>query len=281
MTLHTIVSTQWLADHPGEARVVDASWYMPADQRDARAEFAAGHIPGAVFYDIDAQSDPSSGLPHMLATPENFARGIAELGIGDDDLVVVYDGAGLFSAARLWWMLRAMGHDKVVVLDGGLPKWKAEGRPLETGAASPVENPGPAHFTPHPVAGQVRDFDSVRAALGKTQILDARSASRFTGAEKEPRAGVRSGHMPGAINLHYRSVLNADGTLKSDDDLKTLFAEKGIDLRAPIITSCGSGVTASILMLALARLGAADASLYDGSWTEWGGRPEAQVVTGA
>jgi len=276
MSAPTTVSTDWLAAHLDAARVVDASWYMPADKRDARAEFAAEHIPGAVFYDIDAQSDPSTGLPHMLATPENFARGMAELGIGDDDLVVVYDGAGLFSAARVWWMLRAMGHDNTAVLDGGLPKWKSEGCALEKGIASPR----PAHFTAHPVAGQVRDFGQVKAALGKTQILDARSPSRFTGEEKEPRAGVRSGHMPGAVNMHYRRMLNPDGTLKSDDVLRELFAEKGVDLRAPIITSCGSGVTASILMLALARLGAADASLYDGSWTEWGGHPEADVVTG-
>jgi thiosulfate/3-mercaptopyruvate sulfurtransferase len=276
MSTPITVSTDWLAAHLGEARVVDASWYMPAEKRDARAEFAAEHIPGSVFYDIDAQSDPSTGLPHMLATPENFARGMAALGIGDDDLVVVYDGAGLFSAARVWWSLRAMGHDKTAVLDGGLPKWKTEGRPLEKGAASPKQ----AHFTAHLVAGQVRDFAEVKAALGKAQILDARSPSRFTGEEKEPRAGVKSGHMPGAVNMHYRTMLNPDGTLRSDAELKKLFAEKGVDLRAPIITSCGSGVTASILMLALAQLGAADASLYDGSWTQWGGHPEAEVVTG-
>jgi thiosulfate/3-mercaptopyruvate sulfurtransferase len=276
MSAPTTISTDWLAAHPGEARVVDASWYMPADKRDPKAEFAAGHIPGAVFYDIDAQSDPSTGLPHMLATPQNFAQGMAELGIGDDDLVIVYDGAGLFSAARVWWSLRAMGHDKTAVLDGGLPKWKAEGRPLEKGAAAPK----PGHFTAHPAPGQVRNFTDVKAALGKTQILDARSPSRFTGEEKEPRAGVKSGHMPGAVNIHFRSLLNPDGTLKSDAELKKLFAGKGVDLRAPIITSCGSGVTASILMLALTRLGAADASLYDGSWTEWGGHPDAEVVTG-
>jgi thiosulfate/3-mercaptopyruvate sulfurtransferase len=212
----------------------------------------------------------------MLPAPENFARDLGALGIGDDDMVVVYDGAGLFSAARVWWMLRAMGHDQVAVLDGGLPKWKAETRALEKGPATPKA----ARFTARPVAGQVRDFDDVRAALGNTQLLDARSNSRFSGAEKEPRPGVRAGHMPGAVNVPYRAVLNADGTLKSADELRKLFAEKGVDLRDPIITSCGSGVTAAILMLALAQLGAPQTSLYDGSWTEWGGRPEAEVVTG-
>jgi len=271
-----LVSTEWLAAHLGAVKLLDASWYMPADKRDAKAEFEAGHIPGAVFYDLDALSDHATDLPHMLPAPENFARDLGALGIGDDDMVVVYDGAGLFSAARVWWMLRVMGHDQVAVLDGGLPKWKAEGRDLENG----VRAPNPARFTARPVAGQVRDFDDVRAALGNTQLLDARSNSRFSGAEKEPRPGVRAGHMPGAVNVPYRAVLNADGTLKSAVELRKLFAEKGVDLRGPIITSCGSGVTAAILMLALAQLGAPQTSLYDGSWTEWGGRPEAEVVTG-
>jgi thiosulfate/3-mercaptopyruvate sulfurtransferase len=272
----TIVSTAWLAEHLPQVRVVDVSWYMPADKRDPKAEFAAGHIPGAVFYDLDALSDPATGLPHMLTSPDIFARVVGALGIGDDDMVVAYDGAGLFSAARLWWMLRAMGHDRVAVLDGGLPKWKEEGRALEKGLA----HPKPARFTSRPAAGQVRDFAQVKSALGNAQVLDARSNSRFTGAEKEPRPGLRSGHMPGSVNVHYRSVLNEDGTMKSDAALRKLFAEKGVDLRAPIITSCGSGVSAAILSLALARLGAADTSLYDGSWAEWGGRADAEVATG-
>jgi thiosulfate/3-mercaptopyruvate sulfurtransferase len=274
--MNTIISTEWLAAYLSEVRLLDASWYMPADQRDAKAEFAAGHIPGAVFYDLDALSDPASGLPHMMTAPDIFACDMAALGIGDDDGVVVYDGAGLFSAARVWWMLHAMGHDKAWVLDGGLPKWRAESRPLEQGPVTPK----PAHFTARPVAGQVRDFAAVKAALGNTQMLDARSPGRFTGAEKEPRAGVRSGHMPGAVNVHYRSLLNPDGTLKSDAELQRIFAEKGVDLREPIITSCGSGVTAAILMLALARLEAPLTSLYDGSWTDWGGRADAPVATG-
>ena len=274
--MNTLVSTDWLAAHLKDVKLVDASWYMPADQRDPKKEFEAGHIPGSVFYDLDALSDHSTDLPHMLPDPVTFARDIGALGIGDDDMVVAYDGTGLFSAARLWWMLRVMGHDKAAVLDGGLPKWKKEGRALEQGAANPM----PARFTARPVAGEVKDYAEVRQALGQAQMLDARSNSRFTGEEKEPRPGLRSGHMPGAVNLHYRSVLNADGTMKNDDALQKLFAEKGVDLRAPIITSCGSGVTAAILSLALARLGATHTSLYDGSWAEWGGKPDAEVVTG-
>jgi thiosulfate/3-mercaptopyruvate sulfurtransferase len=274
--MNTLISTDWLADHLNDVRVLDASWYMPADRRDAKAEFEAGHIPGAVFYDLDALSDHATDLPHMLPPPGIFARDMGALGVGDDDMVVIYDGAGLFSAARVWWMLRAMGHDNAVVLDGGLPKWKRENRPREKG----LSHPKPKQFTAKPVTGQVRDFAFMRAALGHTQILDARSNSRFTGEEKEPRPGLRSGHMPDSVNVHYRSLLHADGTVKSDDELRRIFAEKGVDLRAPIVTSCGSGVSAAILMLALARLGAPETSLYDGSWSDWGGRPDAEVVTG-
>ncbi|HWC62584.1 MAG TPA: 3-mercaptopyruvate sulfurtransferase [Rhizomicrobium sp.] len=273
---NTLVSSGWLAEHLSQVKLLDASWYMPADKRDAKAEFEAGHIPGAVFYDLDALSDHAADLPHMLPPPETFARDMGALGVGDGDMVVVYDGAGLFSAARVWWMLHVMGHDQAAVLDGGLPKWKAEGRALQRG----LSKPKPARFTATPVAGQVRDFAFVKAHLTDTQILDARSNSRFTGAEPEPRPGLRSGHMPGAVNIHYRSLLHADGTMKSDDELRRIFAEKGVDLRAPIVTSCGSGVSAAILMLALARLGAPDTSLYDGSWSEWGGRSDAEVVTG-
>jgi len=234
------------------------------------------HIPGAAFYDIDALSDHSTALPHMLPPPDQFAHDAGMLGIGDDDMVVVYDSAGLMSAARVWFAFKAMGHDKIAVLDGGLPAWKAAGGALESGA--PVLKP--AHFTAHFNAALVRDFPAVKAALGNTQVLDARSAPRFEGTEPEPRAGLKSGHMPGAANLPYRAVLTADGKLKDDASLQKLFSEKGVDLRAPIITSCGSGVTAAIVMLALDKLGARQVAVYDGSWTEWGGRDDAPVETG-
>jgi thiosulfate/3-mercaptopyruvate sulfurtransferase len=271
-----IVSAEWLMQNLSTTRVVDASWYMPADKRDAKAEFEAGHIPGAVFYDLDALSDRVTSLPHMLPPPDQFARDAAALGIGDDSLVVVYDGAGIFSAPRVWFALKAMGHDKVAVLDGGFPAWKAAGGKIETGPARPA----PATFTARPDNRLVRDFDDVKAALGNTQILDARSAPRFEGREAEPRPGLKSGHMPGAANIPYRAILTAEGRLKDDAALQKLFAEKGIDLRAPVITSCGSGVTAAILMLALEKLGSRQVSVYDGSWAEWGGRDDAPVATG-
>src|SRR6185312_12063096 len=204
-----LVSTEWLAAHLGEVRVVDASWYMPDDHREPKREFEAGHIPGAVFFDIDAISDPATDLPHMLPRAQDFARAVAALGIGNRDAVVVYDGAGIFSAPRVWWMFEAFGHPEVSVLDGGLPKWKSEGRALERGPASP----GTAQFSPRPQAGLVRDFAQVKAALGHGQILDARSASRFSGAEAEPRPGLRSGHMPGAVNVPWRSLLTPENTL--------------------------------------------------------------------
>jgi thiosulfate/3-mercaptopyruvate sulfurtransferase len=274
--MNDIVSAEWLMQNLAKVRLLDASWYMPADKRDAKAEFEAAHIPGAVFFDIDALSDHSTSLPHMLPPPDQFARDASALGIGDGDMVVVYDGAGIFSAPRVWWTLKAMGHDKVAVLDGGLPAWKAAGGALESGPARPVA----AKFTTRPNNGLVRDFDAVKAALGNIQVLDARSAPRFEGSEAEPRPGLKSGHMPGAANVPYRAVLTGDGHLKDDRALQILFAEKGVDLRAPIITSCGTGVTAAILMLALEKLGGRQVAIYDGSWTEWGGRDDAPVATG-
>ena len=271
-----IVSADWLKQNLEKVRVLDASWYMPADKRDPKKEFEAGHIPGAVFYDIDALSDHSTPLPHMLPPPEQFARDAGQLGIGDGDMVVVYDTAGLFSAARVWFAFKAMGHDKIAVLDGGLPAWKAAGGALQAGTATP----NPAQFTARFNPALVRDFDGVKAALGNFQVLDARSAPRFEGSEPEPRAGLKSGHMPGAANLPYRAVLTADGKLKDDAALQKLFSEKGVDLRAPIITSCGSGVTAAIVMLALEKLGARQVAVYDGSWTDWGGRDDAPIATG-
>ena len=276
MNQTVLVSTEWLAANLEQVRVVDASWYMPEDKRAPAAEFAAAHIPGAVFFDIDGISDHSTSLPHMLPPPGQFSAAVGALGIGDGEPVVVYDGAGVFSAPRVWWMLKVMGHDDVRVLDGGLPKWKKEGRALESG----VGTPAPKFFTAIPKSRLLRDFSAVKAALGEAQIIDARSNSRFTGAEAEPRAGLKSGHMPGAVNLPWRALLTPDNTLKDDHALQRLFAEKGVDLRAPIITSCGSGISAAIVMLALEKLGAQQLSLYDGSWAEWGGRPDAPIAVG-
>jgi len=272
-----IVSAEWLKDNLSKVRVVDASWYMPDDKRDTRKEFEeSGHIPGAVFFGIDAIADHGTSLPHMLPAADIFSREMSAMGIGDDDMVVVYDSMGIFSAPRVWWTFKAFGHDKVAVLDGGLPAWKAAGGALEKGAAKPM----PAHFAARMDKTIIRDFQQVKSALGNTQLLDARSAPRFEGSEAEPRPGLKSGHMPGATNLPWRAVLTADLKLKDDASLQKLFAEKGIDLRAPIITSCGSGISAAILTLVAEKLGARQLSLYDGSWAEWGGREDAPIATG-
>jgi thiosulfate/3-mercaptopyruvate sulfurtransferase len=276
--MSNLVSTEWLAAHLDDVRVVDANWYMPDDPRDPKAEFETAHIPGAVFFDIDAIADQDTDLPHMMPTPAQFSAQVGALGIGNDDTVVVYDNTGLFSAPRAWWMLRAMGHDKVKVLDGGFPKWKREGRAVETGPARPQDKTFTAKFCP----ALKRDFDDVMGIVQSksAQMVDARSASRFTAEEKEPRAGLRSGHMPGAANVHFRSLITADGTYKSRDELRAAFELAGVNPEKSIVTTCGSGMTAAILMLALDEIGAKDTALYDGSWTEWGGRPEAPVVTG-
>jgi thiosulfate/3-mercaptopyruvate sulfurtransferase len=272
-----IVSAEWLKENLTKVKVVDASWYMPDDKRDTKKEFEQdGHIPGAVFFDIDGISDHGTSLPHMLPAADQFARDAGALGIGDDGMAVVYDSMGIFSAPRVWWMLKAFGHDKVAVLDGGLPAWKAAGGAMEKGPARIK----PARFTARLDNAMVRDFRQVKSALNQTQILDARSAPRFEGSEKEPRPGLQSGHMPGATNLPWRAVLTADLKLKDDASLRKLMAEKGIDLRAPIITSCGSGISAAILTLALEKLGGRQLSLYDGSWAEWGGRDDAPIATG-
>jgi len=271
-----LVSTEWLAEHLKDVRVVDASWYMPDDKRDPVREFEEAHIPGAVFFDIDGIADHSTGLPHMLPSPGEFSKAVGALGIGDGETVVVYDGAGMFSAPRAWWELRAMGHKTVKVLDGGFPKWKREGRAIETGPAHPKAKFFTAILEPE----MVRDFDAVMDIVkdSSAQMVDARSASRFTAEEPEPRAGVRGGHMPGAINVHYRKLIADDGTLKSPAEIKVAFSN--VDLEKPVVTTCGSGLTAAILMLALAEIGKRDVALYDGSWTEWGGRSEAPVVRG-
>jgi thiosulfate/3-mercaptopyruvate sulfurtransferase len=276
-----LVSTEWLEAHLGapDLRVLDGSMFLPGVPRDAKAEYLDGHIPGALFFDIEEISDSASALPHMVPPVEKFVSRVRAMGVGDGHRVVVYDSQGLFSAPRVWWMFRLFGKEDVAVLDGGLPKWKAEGRPMEDGAPMPRDR----HFTARRNAALIRDVTQVaRAAkLGDEQIVDARSPGRFRGEEPEPRAGLRPGHIPGSVNVHYRALLNEDGTMKDADALRAAFEAGGTDLSRPIVTTCGSGISACILALALERIGHRRHAVYDGSWTEWGSYPDLKVATGA
>lgn len=273
-----IVTTDWLAEHleAPDIRIVDGSWYLPAMARNALQEFLEGHISGAAFFDIDDISDTESPFPHMLPAPEKFSSRMKKLGIGDGHHVVAYDGAGVFSSARVWWMFHAMGHENISVLDGGLPKWKAEGCDLET----KQQTRGQRHYTARLNNFIVRDLGDMQRNLvvKREQVIDARSKARFDGTAPEPRAELSSGHMPGSLSVPFNLLINEDGTLKEEQELKATFEGAGVDLSRPVITTCGSGVTAAILSLALTVLGHKATSLYDGSWSQWAATQGAEIV---
>lgn len=278
MTTSTrLVSTQWLASHLGEPDlvIVDGSWHMPASGRKGHDEYLKAHIPGAVFFDIDTIADTSSGLPHMLPSETAFAAAAAGLGISKDARIVVYDSAGLFSAPRVWWTFRVFGAPNVFILDGGLPKWLAEGRPTEAGTPTPA----PARFEARLETNRVATIEQVahRLAIGSVQVLDARARERFRGEAPEPRASVRPGHIPGARNLPFSEVVR-DGRLADAATIRAAVDAAGIDSSKPVITSCGSGVTAAILWFALDSLGMPPVALYDGSWTEWGSSDQPAAI---
>ncbi len=276
-----IVETDWLASHlqSPDLIVLDGSWHLPTAGRDAKTEYRTEHIPGALFFDIDDLSDDKSDLPHMLPSTVKFASRMKKMGIGDGARIVVYDTTGIFSAARVWWTFRAMGHGDVAVLNGGLKKWKSEGRPLEDGLPPKRSE---RHYSPLQNTQLIRDLEEMQALVKKAgaQIVDARPAGRFEGRDAEPRAGLRSGHIPGSKNVPSQMLLNADGTFKSPEELGAMFKAVGIDVSKPVVTTCGSGVTASMLALALAVLGQTNAAVYDGSWAEWGKDNGLPVETG-
>jgi len=280
MTDHPLVSTQWLADHlTSPDMVVINAWMPPVTHPDAPPVYPNAHIPGAVFFDVNAICDTSSDLPHMLPAPHVFSSAMRKMGIGDGQTLVIYDDFGFYSAPRVWWTLKSMGAEHVYVLDGGFPKWRGEGRPYVDDSARRV----PSHFSARLNNGAVADLDHIRSAIGSKgrQILDARSTVRFEGEAPEPRAGLKKGHMPTAINLPFTELIREDGTFLPKDELAEVFKHAGVDLEHPITTTCGSGVTAAILTLGLTILGARDLALYDGSWAEWGSRDDTEIATGA
>ena len=279
MRSSALVDTAWLAAHldAPDVKVADATWFLPTMRRDARKEYAEAHIPGAVFFDIDDIADDASPLPHMLPDPVKFSSRMRRLGLGDGTRIVLYDNNSYSASARAWWMLRLFGHPDVAVLDGGLAKWRAEGRRVTD---EPV-TPKAAHFTARQNNLLVRELEQMRANLmsRREQVVDVRSRGRFAGTEPEPRAGLRSGHIPGSVSMPHLELIGGDGTLLPEPELRRRLTAARVDLTRPLVTTCGSGVTASTVALALYQLGRDDVAVYDGSWSEWGGRDDTPVET--